>query len=310
MSEPRSLSVTERARGLFKPEQVDLIRATVAKDLDNDAELALFLETCARHQLDPFIKEIWAYKRKGRVIIQVSRDGLMGIANRHTPEGRLKVKDNGMFLGCQSGVLREHDDFDFYLEEREDETEKVVVQHRPRDKEGKPSHGGPDGMLRGPIVGAWARCRRKGHDDTFFIAYWKFYNQGRNTWETHPDAMIQKCAESVALRKAFSISGIIGEGELPERPTVTAAGDTGTADIQWPDDPALREELEKGFEALGWRRAKVRVTMAAVGLPDGDESHEALLDRLHREIDKQEQGAGDVDGEPIQDAVVVEEGAE
>jgi hypothetical protein len=308
---PRSgSSIAERRRGEFDPGQVDLIRATVAKDLDNDAELAMFLETCVRHDFDPFIKEIWAYKRKGRVIIQVSRDGLLGVANRHTPEGKYHVKGEGMFLGCQSNVIHEHDHFDFRIEERDDETTRVVVDHSPRDKDGKPTHGGKDGSGRGEIVGSWARVRRRGHDDTFFIAYAAEYDKAEFTWKDFPHAMMQKCAESVALRKAFSIAGVVGEGEL----TPTRLTGSGDADDQmnWPEEEGIRSELEKAFKLLGWRRAKIRMTLNSVGIEGGDADYEALLSRLHSEFDalaeeeraRREEALGN--GEEITDAEVVE----
>jgi hypothetical protein len=300
--------VTERLRGRFDAEQVNLIRATVAQDCNN-AELAIFLETCARHDLDPFIKEIWAIKIKGKVQIFASRDGLLGIANRHTPEGKYHVRDNGQFLGCPAGVIREHDHFNFRQEERADETMKVIVDHQPRDKAGKPTHGGEDGGLRGKIVGAWARCRRKGHDDVFFIAYWKTYNQARNAWTTHPDAMIQKCAESVALRKAFSIAGVVGEGEMPggERPAATHVANESTSEIHWPEDADLKQRLEDVFGILGWRRAKVRMTVNAVGMEGGAPTHEALLERLTSEANRQLDRDAAEEDEPIQEAEVVDE---
>jgi hypothetical protein len=67
--------ITKRARGDFDPQQVELIRRTIAKDC-NDGELALFLETCARHDLDPIIKQIWTIKINGTMQPVVSRDGL------------------------------------------------------------------------------------------------------------------------------------------------------------------------------------------------------------------------------------------
>src|SRR2546423_973598 len=108
-----SPSIASIRRTQFAPEQVDLIRATVAKDC-NPAELALFLETCVRHELDPFIKEVWAIKIRQTVQTVVSRDGLLKIANRFT--GSSWAREPGEFLGCQSNVVHEHDHFDFRVE--------------------------------------------------------------------------------------------------------------------------------------------------------------------------------------------------
>jgi hypothetical protein len=307
-----SRSIAERARTAYDPGQVDLIRATVAKDC-NDAELALFLETCIRHDLDPFIKEIWAYKKSGRVVIQASRDGLLGIANRHTPEGKYHVHGPGMFLGCPSDVVYEHDLFDKWEEEREDETIRVRIEHRYRDESGKPTHGGADASKRGKIVGAWARVRRHGHDDTFFFAYANEYLKTSSegpVWGSHPHAMMQKCAESVVLRKAFSIAGVVGEDETHrERTSLTQTTGDSRAEIAWPEDPEQAEKLKTLFKELGWRRARVRLTVNAVGMEGGDADFPALIARLNSEIDQRaaeaEETAGDEDA--VQDAVVVDE---
>jgi len=43
------------------------------------------------------------------------------------------------------------------------------------------------------------------------------YNTGKNLWASKPAVMIGKVAESVCLRKAFSVSGVYCPEELPER---------------------------------------------------------------------------------------------
>ena len=103
------LSITQPARREFDDAQLALIRDTVAKDC-NVAELHLFLETCARHQLDPIIRQIWTIKYKGVMTPVVARDGLLAIANRHTKKNG--YEGEGTFLGCQSDCVREHDFFD------------------------------------------------------------------------------------------------------------------------------------------------------------------------------------------------------
>ncbi len=40
------------------------------------------------------------------------------------------------------------------------------------------------------------------------------YNTGFRVWKSHPSAMILKVAESVCLRKAFSIDGIYAPEEI------------------------------------------------------------------------------------------------
>lgn len=276
-----SVEITRRARGDFDPAQVDLIRSTVAKGC-NDGELALFLETCARHDLDPIIKQIWTIKINGSMQPVVSRDGLLAIANRFTGANWDGV--NGEFLGCASNVLHEHDEFSFSYRNRDDGTQEVVIDHSPRDAEGKPTHGGKDGELRGPIVAAWARVRRRGHDDVFYLAYREEYDKKQAVWKSHPHAMMVKVPEAMALRKAFSVSGVVGEGELPEEPrkaTATAGEPVEAPQIEWPDDPELVEALSSAFRALGYTEAKVRL---AVNGRSADDLRD-LLASLNREAD-------------------------
>jgi hypothetical protein len=42
----------------------------------------------------------------------------------------------------------------------------------------------------------------------------KEYNTGKNLWLTKPAVMIGKVAESVCLRKAFSVSGLYSPEEM------------------------------------------------------------------------------------------------
>ena len=281
--------ITKRARGEFDAGQVELIRNTVAKGCNN-AELAMFLEVCARNNLDPLTKQIWTMKIKGVMQPVISRDGLLAIANRYTGKDWDGV--NGEFLGCSSNVIHDHDLFSFEYEDRDDETIKVKVTHSPRDADGNPTHGGKDGEGRGPIVGAWARVKRRGHDDTFYLAYRKEHDKGENVWKSHPHAMMQKVPEAMTLRKAFSVSGVLGEHEMTERGTVTStATESAPAVIQWPSDPQLSDELQSAFRALEYTDAKIR--LAVNGKPE-DELR-ALLADLNREAD-----------EVIPDAEVVE----
>jgi len=281
-----SMEITKRARGEFDPAQVDLIRQTVAKNC-NDGELALFLETCARHDLDPIIKQIWTIKINGTMQPVVSRDGLLAIANRYT--GAKWDGLNGEFLGCASNVLHEYDEFSFSYRNRDDGTQEVVIEHSPKDKDGKATHGGPNGDLRGPIVAAWSRVRRRGHDDVFYLAYREEYDKKQAVWKSHPHAMMVKVPETMALRKAFSVSGVVGETELipKEQETVTATTDAVEAVIEWPADEQLVSKLKSAFVALGYTTAKVRLMVN--GRTD-DELYE-LVNDLNREADE---GLGEV----------------
>lgn len=77
----------------FTPEQVDLIKKTVAVGSTTD-ELKLFLTVAKRSGLDPFTKQIHFVKRGGRVTIQTGIDGYRAIAER---TGTLAGIDDAVF---------------------------------------------------------------------------------------------------------------------------------------------------------------------------------------------------------------------
>ena len=77
--------VTERRK--YTPEQLALIKRTVAKDTTND-EFNMFTEICKRNGLDPFKRQIYALvfskddPSKRQVAFITGIDGYRAIANR------------------------------------------------------------------------------------------------------------------------------------------------------------------------------------------------------------------------------------
>src|SRR5215831_13821194 len=75
----------------YSPQQLDLIRRTVAKDCDRD-EFDLFMEVCRRVGLDPFRKQIYAVvynkdkpdKRKMSIVTASTASGAWRPATRTT----------------------------------------------------------------------------------------------------------------------------------------------------------------------------------------------------------------------------------
>ena len=76
-----------------------------------------------------------------------------------------------------------------------------------------------DGMesgVREDVTGlvGWARVYRKDMSHPFSVEdHEQEYNSGRGQWQKMPRTMIQKVAESQALRRAFAISGIYSQEE-------------------------------------------------------------------------------------------------
>jgi phage recombination protein Bet len=205
-------SILVPARLGFDPAQVEAIRRTVAKDC-TDAELVMFLEVAARHELDPFAKQIFAAKMKGGVQIIVSRDGLLAKAHR-TPD----------FRGLIGDVVCANDTFGVRYEGG---TREITHEYAlGKDHE------------RGDVIGAWAEVRREGHDSTYFFAPMGEYQRSGDTpWKHHPSAMILKVAEVYALRKAYSISGVVGEEEISRQRRDL----TSVPEIDWGSDEQAGE---------------------------------------------------------------------
>ena len=163
-------------------EQINTIRNTVAPKA-NDNELKMFLSIAANYDLDPFLREIWCVDMGGRNVITTSRDGYLKIANR-----------NPNYDGMSSDVVRAGDNF---VKIGDD------VKH---------SYGTNN---RGPIIGAYAIVHRKDRSHPVYcFAPFSEYNKGKNSWAQYPSAMILKVAETMALKRAFSISGLVTEEEI------------------------------------------------------------------------------------------------
>lgn len=163
----------------FSESQIALIKRTVAKNASND-ELAMFLHIAKKTQLDPFKKEIWFYKdKKGNTLIYAARDGYLTIAQR-----------SGEFGGMKSGAVHENDEFSVDIA-------NDAVEHRIVAP-----------AARGKLVAAWATVYRKNCQPTTVYVENSTYNKGSNTWASHPDAMLEKVAQNIALKKIFGITGV------------------------------------------------------------------------------------------------------
>ena len=179
----------EKAIAIKEPEdvwskdQVNTIKNTVAVGA-NDSELKMFLNIAAKYELDPFLREICFANMGNRNTIMTGRDGYLKIANR-----------DSNFDGMKSDVVHAGDKF---IKDGDD------VKHAYNM------------VNRGPIVGAYAIVYRKDRmHPTYCFAPFNEYNKGgRGVWGQYPSAMIVKVAETMALKRAFSISGLVTEEEI------------------------------------------------------------------------------------------------
>lgn len=209
----RLAEVPQKNTLTYNKEQVALIKNTVAKGATED-ELNMFLYLSRQYGLDPFKREIWFTKYGSQTNIMTSRDGYLKYA-QHNPE----------FEGLISFVVHEGDAFEV-------DAAEYKISHK-------------FGAKRGKIVGAWARCDRKGKRP--FISYVEFveYNQNNNIWKKYPSAMIQKVAEVFVLKRAFGINGLVTKEEMSDETQ------TYTASFQKPEESQV-QMMEKEQKATIW----------------------------------------------------------
>jgi phage recombination protein Bet len=152
-------------------------------------ELRLFAYACQRTGLDPFSKQIYAIKRGGKMTIQAGIDGLRAIAER-----------TGELDGSHTEWCGDDGQWsDVWISAKPPAAAKTTI---------------------------W----RKGSSHPFTgVARFADYNAGQGLWSKMPAAMIAKCSEALALRKAFpaNLSGVYSTDEMEQAEvqpvTVTAA---------------------------------------------------------------------------------------
>lgn len=173
----------------WNQEKVELLKRTICKG-GSDDELDLFLAICKRTNLDPFQKQIYAVKRwdskANREVMgaQTGIDGFRLIAQR---SGKYDGQEGPFWCGPDAKW------FDVWTKKEPPSASKVIIYKV--------------GSTRGvSAVAHWNEYAQKKKDGGYI-----------KQWNDMPALMLAKCAESLALRKAFpnETSGLYTVEEYP-----------------------------------------------------------------------------------------------
>ena len=206
--------MTERTlveRREFDSEELALIKNVIAKGT-SDSELALFVKVAQRAGLDPFARQIYVVVRKGKMTIQTSIDGFRLLAER---TGKYAGQLGPMWCGPDGKWV------EVWLSKDNPAAAKV-------------------GVLRSDF-----------QEPLWAVARWESYAQADSfTWKGMPDLMLSKCAEALALRRAFpaELSGLYTGDEMEqadEPPAVKARRPAAPRTPARSTEPAPEEPIRE-----------------------------------------------------------------
>jgi len=176
--------------GKLSRPQLELIKRTVAKGASDD-ELRLFIQVCKGANLNPFLKQVFLVprwdSREGKEVraIQVSIDGFRAIA-----------EESGTYAGNEDPIFTGDSEIT-YTSQKQQKQLKVPLEAK---------------VTVYKLVGG-QKC------EFTATARWNEYYPGEKMgfqWHIRPYLMLGKCAEALALRKAFPklLSGMYAQEEL------------------------------------------------------------------------------------------------
>jgi len=174
---------TQALVGNFNLTELETLKATIARGTSNE-QFALFVQTCARSGLNPFLNQIYCIVYDGKngpvMSIQIAVEGIVALAKKHPEYG-----------GFISSEVKENDEFEI----------DIVT--------GQPIHR-IKSMQRGKTVGAYCVAYRENAPNVAVIVtndQVEHLLKGRNgeMWRNYYDDMIVKHAIKRAFKRQFGI---------------------------------------------------------------------------------------------------------
>lgn len=161
--------------------------------LKTAGQLTLAFAITKKYDLDPFVKEIFAYvDSRGNLTLITGKDGFLKIARRQP--GYRQIVSAAVYSG---------DDFEA------DFAAGAIEKHKVTSEGLKARSGNP--------IGAYAILRMEGLPDVIKWVDWAEYCPAKTDytpWAKQKAAMITKCATSVLIREAFGLSGLYDDAEV------------------------------------------------------------------------------------------------
>ena len=145
----------------------------------SQGDLKVFFHQSQRTGLDPFARQIYMINRGGKYTIQTSIDGFRIVAQR---SGNYGGQTPAEWCG-EDGVWK-----DVWLDKKPPLAARIGVYYKDTP------------------------------NPTYAVAKWDSYAQTSPIWTKMPDLMLAKCAEALALRKAFpnDLSGLYTNDEMSQ----------------------------------------------------------------------------------------------
>lgn len=286
------------------PEHREAISQFLGIEADDPA-LPAYLAICEQYELSPFLGQIWLIEtnekirdgegretERKRKRPAAGRDGYLAIAQR-----------TGLLKGVQSDVVCEHDTFEVDWGVEPEKAPIIRHSYSPTEE-------------RGNILGAWAKAYRKDAYPTFYYARLKEHGKfgtnssGQAYWKSawkYTSSMILKSAQSMALRIAFSITGVtpVDEQREGEEPVALIEEE---ATIPWPEDPAIGDRLRSAVYEANLLQPN-RYTPATLQMMLGGQSPEGLVS-IAESMESENVVARVAHEEEVADAEVIDDDGE